>query len=63
MHPRQLTQTIPCISRTVLGQQGQSLLLCGDGTRAVLSHDEAGVGNTRDMGKKDKLPFITTPND
>jgi hypothetical protein len=26
MHPRQLTQTIPCISRTVVGQQGLSLL-------------------------------------
>ena len=26
MHPRQLTQTIPCISRTVVGQQGHSLL-------------------------------------
>jgi hypothetical protein len=26
MHPRQLTQTIPCISRTVIGQQGHSLL-------------------------------------
>jgi hypothetical protein len=26
MHPRQLSQTIPCISRTVVGQQGHSLL-------------------------------------
>jgi hypothetical protein len=26
MHPRQLTQTILCISRTVVGQQGHSLL-------------------------------------
>ena len=26
MHPRQLTQTIPYISRTVVGQQGHSLL-------------------------------------
>ena len=25
MHPRQLSQTIPCISRTVVGQQGHSL--------------------------------------
>jgi len=26
MHPRQLSQTIPCISKTVVGQQGHSLL-------------------------------------
>ena len=25
MHPRQLTQTIPCISRTLIGQHGHSL--------------------------------------
>jgi hypothetical protein len=37
--------------------------LCGDETRAVLSHGGTGVDDTRNMGTRAKLRFITTPND